>query len=162
MPKLVVQGIPPYDGEYEVSPTGLTNRDLHTIKQISGVRAGELEEAFEAGDNDLVVAMTVITLRRNGFPNVTADAIWDAEAGQIQLADSEQDKAQEDAGRPLATRTSGGNENAPDGSNSASENSPRSGANGNPAGENSPPTPLLTGDRGSVTSADFAPKTSPV
>lgn len=65
MPKLKITGVPPYDGEYEF-PESLNNDDYHLIKEISRVRAGELEEALKAGDIDVLVALVVIALQRQG------------------------------------------------------------------------------------------------
>ena len=50
---------------FEISPP-FTNRELHLIKQIAGVRAGELFDAMEVGDNDLVVALAHIAVKRAG------------------------------------------------------------------------------------------------
>jgi hypothetical protein len=96
VPKIIIERVPPYDGEYEFDDSSFTNRELHTIKQISGVRPGEFLEAGAALDNDLVVALTIIALRRAGH-TVNEDAIWDAEVGRITFADS---AAAGDAGPP--------------------------------------------------------------
>lgn len=82
MDKIKIAGIDAYDGEYDIDVSVLTNRDLHTIKRISGVRAGELQDAMEAADADLIVAFTVIALQRHGKP-VIEDILWDAPAGKI-------------------------------------------------------------------------------
>ncbi len=71
-----------YDGEWEIDVSYFTNRELHLIKRLTGVRAAELEAAFAAGDNDLVVAMAAIALQRNGKP-LHEDVLWDARAGTI-------------------------------------------------------------------------------
>lgn len=89
MPKILIEGAPPYDGEYELD-LNFTNRDLHTVKQISGVRAGELDEAIRVGDLDVVVALAVNALRRAGH-QVNIDILWDAEAGKITLIEDEAD-----------------------------------------------------------------------
>jgi hypothetical protein len=78
-----IEGVPPYDGEYEID-MNFTNRDLHTIKQVAGVRAGDLNDALEHRDLDLVVALAVNALRRVGKP-VDMDTLWDAQAGLITL-----------------------------------------------------------------------------
>jgi hypothetical protein len=80
-----------YDGEYDFDGTYFTNKELHTIKRMSGIRAGEIPAALEAGDNDLVVALTVIALERNG-KTVHEDALWNAKVGCIEaiLGDGEQ------------------------------------------------------------------------
>lgn len=76
--------MPPYDGEYPFDIEGFTNRELHRIKQLTGLRVGELQEAFEAGDNDVIVALAVIVLERSGR-KVEDQVIWNAEAGTIRL-----------------------------------------------------------------------------
>lgn len=89
MPQIKIEGVPPYDGEYELD-MNFTNRDLHTIKQVAGVRAGDLNDALEHKDLDLVVALAVNALRRAGKP-VDMDVLWDSEAGKIMLVADEVD-----------------------------------------------------------------------
>lgn len=89
MPQIKIEGVPPYDGEYELD-MNFTNRDLHTIKQVAGVRAGDLNDALEHKDLDLVVALAVNALRRAGKP-VDMDVLWDSEAGKIMLVADEAD-----------------------------------------------------------------------
>lgn len=84
MDKMRITGIPPYDGEYDFDGSYFTNRELHTIKRISGVRGGEIDQALDAGDSDVIVAMAVITLERAG-KNPDENTIWDAKAGGISL-----------------------------------------------------------------------------
>lgn len=105
--RLVITGIPPFDGEHDfdlVDMLGsLTNRELHRIKVISGVRAGELFESLKAGDSDLVVAFACILLGRKG-KRVDEDALWDAPAGSgITLEIGDRD--QEDEGPPVVAAT---------------------------------------------------------
>ena len=88
MAHFLIEGLPPYDGTYEIEFDTFTNRELHTIKTLAGVRAGELEEAADAGDTDLVVAFAVIALQRAGL-KVDPEAIWNADVGQITLVDEE-------------------------------------------------------------------------
>lgn len=70
--------------DYNVAPP-FTNRELHIIKQVSGVRAGELFDAMEAGDMDLLVALAHIGVRRSGAGSPTLDDLWDMEAGAITI-----------------------------------------------------------------------------
>lgn len=89
MDKLIVKGLPPLDGEYPCDvvgmmivghPEALTNREAHRVKQMTGLRAGELLDAFEAGDNDITVAFAAVVLGRNRrtFDDGT---LWDAPVG---------------------------------------------------------------------------------
>ena len=82
-PRITIEGVPPYDGEYEVDQN-FTNREFHTIKQVAGIRAGDLQEAMEHKDTDLIVALAVNCLRRAGLV-VNIEALWEAETGKIML-----------------------------------------------------------------------------
>lgn len=84
MAKIIITGIAGYNGEYDIDLAYLTNKDLHTIKRIAGVRAGEIQAALNAEDNDLAVAFTVIALERNGKA-VHEDVLWNAQLGCINL-----------------------------------------------------------------------------
>lgn len=86
MAKVIIEGSgnPLLDGEYPIDETPLTNREWHTIKQVSGVRPREFEDAIEQADNDLVVALAAIAVRRAG-KNIPVDMLWDMEGGLIRL-----------------------------------------------------------------------------
>lgn len=91
MDRIKIEGIHrDYDGEWDLDVTYFTNRELSIVKRLAGVRAGELDEAFGAGDSDLIVAMAVIALKRAG-KTVVEDAIWDAPSGQITFVAGEVD-----------------------------------------------------------------------
>lgn len=101
-----IEGVPPYDGDHEIDfdTRGFTNRELHTIKRLSGVRANELAASFAAGDNDLNVAMVVIALERNGHrvgPQ-GEQLLWDASVDAISIVtgDEEEAEAEDDVGPP--------------------------------------------------------------
>ena len=92
-----IENLHPYNGDHPLDiEQGFTNRELHTIKEVSGVRANELEESLTAGDNDILVALVAIALKRQGLI-VNMDAIWDAPAGAITV---EADAEDGDAGPP--------------------------------------------------------------
>lgn len=89
MDKLIVEGIPALNGVYEFditellalgAPGALTNREGHRIKMMSGVRVGELMDALEAGDNDVVIALAAIVMTRKG-KRVDEELLWDAPIG---------------------------------------------------------------------------------
>jgi hypothetical protein len=84
MAKLTITGVIGFDGEYEADFSYFTNRGLHQIKKETDLRAGEFQEAFEAGDNDIATAFAVIMLKRQGYDN--AGALWDAPAGTFEFA----------------------------------------------------------------------------
>lgn len=69
-------------GEYDVTPP-FTNREMHLIKQIAGVRAAEFEEAVEKGDTDILVALAHIAVLRVKQQRPTLDELWDMPAGDI-------------------------------------------------------------------------------
>lgn len=79
-----------FDEELYLDAGSFTNRELHLIKKETGVRAGELEEAFQAGDSDLLVALAYIALQRAGR-DVPIDVLWELEAGAIDPDLSEEE-----------------------------------------------------------------------
>lgn len=95
--KVKIQGVPGLDGEYDLDLT-FTHRDYRTIKQLSGVRALEVEDALKAGDMDVILAVAEIALQRAGVPH-HVDQLWDAEGGSMQLIQEEIEEA--DASPPL-------------------------------------------------------------
>lgn len=76
---LTVQGL-----ELPIAPP-FTNRELHLVKQIAGVRAGELGDALEHRDNDVIVALAHIALRRAGRTRPTLEELWEMPAGEIDV-----------------------------------------------------------------------------
>lgn len=84
MIELIIEGVPPYDGRYETPDFAFTNRELHRIKQISEVRAGELLEALEANDRAAFVGLATVVLERGGIV-VDPNRLWDTESGAIRL-----------------------------------------------------------------------------
>jgi hypothetical protein len=62
-----------------------TNRELHILKQVAGVRAGELFDALSVGDNDVIVALAHIAVLRSPQNRPTLDELWDLPAGEIAI-----------------------------------------------------------------------------
>lgn len=112
MPKLIVTETPGLDGEYEAEFDigALTNRELRTIKKISGVTAGKLGEALRDGDNDLLIAYAVVFLGRAGKDEDMAEALlWDAPVGALQFDMTDTDEVpDEDDVRPPVSQTANG------------------------------------------------------
>ena len=152
MPLLKIEGVSPLvDGSYEFDIGTFTNREMHVIKEISGVRGGEIGEALAAGDNDIVVALTAIVLKRNG-KTVPVDVLWDAELGKITLdaADEEEDEDRP----PVPSPTPSGVERKPDEPGSPSVSSPSSGTDSGGSGGHLVNLQSPTGGPGSETAAE--------
>jgi hypothetical protein len=83
--KLIIEGIEGYNGDYPLDLSYFTMRELATLKRLSGVRAGEIDEAFAAGDTDAIVAIAVIMLQRATGNTIDEERLWDARAGAIRF-----------------------------------------------------------------------------
>ena len=75
--------------QYDITPP-FTNRELHLIKQVSGVRSGELFDALESGDSDVLVALAHIGVKRKGTQRPSLDELWDLEAGTIEFVEPDE------------------------------------------------------------------------
>jgi hypothetical protein len=107
--RFVVTGIREFDGEYPIDIGSFTMRELQIIKRMSGVRAGELPEAFDAGDSDLIFAICVIAVRRNGRNWEAFEKIaWDVDFDAITfIADDAEEVADEAAPLTIASENDG-------------------------------------------------------
>lgn len=159
MPPIIrISGIAGYDGEYplDLEERFLTNHELHELKKETGVRGGELQEAMEAGDNDVLVMLAVFAVRRGG-KTIHPDVFWNAEAGSIDFDPGKDDEEGEESlpppSEPNEPSTSGGK---PGSSGATSEEPPE---NTVEEPEPSPVTPLRTGPPPSDTGADSDPET---
>jgi hypothetical protein len=134
------------DGVYELEPSSITNREYHEIKLLTGLRYGELLDAFLAKDPALWVSYALLALRR-ADKDVNVDELWDAPHGSIALvfAGDEEDA---DAGPP-ASELPESSADSPEGSGATSSSS-----SGSPESD-----PSRTGQQGSDTSATSGPQT---
>src|SRR6266498_3746141 len=124
---------PALDGDYPLDGNSFTNRELRTIKQMSGVRAGELMGAFKAGDNDLLVAFATIALQR-AKKLFDEEALWEADGGAITF----EERAEGDESPPdQSTSEKSGDESVPSGEGSSNGGEP-SPATSSPSGSGSP------------------------
>ena len=88
--KLIVSGVnDQIDGEHPCDilgmltighPESLTNRELHRIKVMTGILAGDLFEAINSGDMDATVGFAAVILTRNN-KTYQDDWLWDAPMG---------------------------------------------------------------------------------
>lgn len=154
--KVKIKGGTPFDGEYEIPTSGFTGRETHYIKRVSGLRPAEYDEAMAKLDPDMMLAFASIALQRMG--RQVDMELWDVDLEHC--FEVVPDVEEEDADRPPAIATPGGVRSEPGAVPNGTDNATSSGENGNETGETRPPTPLLTGDLGSVTSSDSAHATS--
>jgi hypothetical protein len=104
--KLIVRGIPAINGEYpcnvvgmmlENTPHTMTNREGHRVKVMTGVRTGELWDAMQSGDNDVLVALAAVILTRAG-KRFSEEVLWDSPMGSaLEFDIADRDEAEEDA-----------------------------------------------------------------
>ena len=67
MAKMVIQGIRPWDGEYELDEDRAFNtREWSWIKKTSGYMPLTISDGFGGGDPSLFVALAVIAMCRTG------------------------------------------------------------------------------------------------
>lgn len=74
-------------------PDGVTHREAARIKSSTGLRLGEIGDALERGDPDVVLAFALIAAARVG-DIIDEDSLWDLELGSIRL-DSDEDDAED-------------------------------------------------------------------
>lgn len=101
---IVIAGVPGLDGEYELDTDNrpFNGNELHEIKRISGVRAGELGEALAAVDYDVIMAFAAIALNRAGKSFSMLD-LMDAPIGRVVFkpgTDPEEDEEQDGQSPP--------------------------------------------------------------
>ncbi len=82
-PRVVIDG-----NEYPI-PQSFTFKEMSLIKRLSGVRAGELQQAMDAGDTDLMAAIAIIAMRRSGA-EVDEAKFFDADIGSVTVTGPEE------------------------------------------------------------------------
>jgi hypothetical protein len=158
--KLVVEGVLGLDGEYDADISYFTNRELHKVKVLTGLRAGEFEEAFKVGDNDVIVAIATVILERNG-KGEAAELLWDAPAGVVTLDLGDEEEAPEvDVRPPDSSPTTSGPESSSVGKPSESEQRKLTGGSLSNGGGHPENVPSPTGSPPSDTGVVSDPVTS--
>ena len=109
MAKVTISGVGPlYDGEYDLGfLDSLNGNELHLIKQVAGVRLGEIDEALRAADYDVYVSVAACALWRNGKVTkqtvlAVVDLMMAAEAGVCQFDWTDVDEDEGDDASPPA------------------------------------------------------------
>lgn len=114
---LVIDGCPPWDGKYDLPDFTFTNRELHRIKTISGIRGGELLDALVSEDASVFVALATVAVERTGI-GVDPEDFWNASrtAIRLELGDDDSPPAQSPSGdETLESTVSSGAGSANDG-----------------------------------------------
>lgn len=65
-------------------PENFTYREMGRIKTLTGIRAGEIEDALLAGDTDVIVAISQIAAERAG-DSAPMEALENLEFGAIRV-----------------------------------------------------------------------------
>lgn len=101
--KVTITGAPPFDGAYDMDMgLPLNGRELHVIKELAGVRLGEIDDALEASDYDVLIAFAAIALTRAGKVKktdtlkVAREVLLEAAAGEIMIEADEEQEADAD------------------------------------------------------------------
>jgi len=79
----IIIGWPEGERRYPL-PSSYTYREMGRIKTITGLRAGEIEQALIAGDAEIIVAIAVVAAERAG-DSIDISKIEDLEFGAISV-----------------------------------------------------------------------------
>jgi hypothetical protein len=149
-PIIRITGISGFNGDYplDLEEEFLGNDELHELKKETGIRGGEITEALDAGDNDLLVMLAVFAVRRSG-KTISPSVVWKAKVGGIEFIVDEEEEGEESLPPP----------SEPDEPKNGLETAESSGATSELPADPSPVTQLRTGIPSSDTSADSDPET---
>jgi len=91
-------------------PTSYTYREMGTIKRITGLRAGEIEDALMAVDTEVIVCIALIAAERAG-EQVDIDRLEDLDFGAIRV--EVEDEGPTNAAPTDADESAGGDQETP-------------------------------------------------
>lgn len=77
-------------GTFEV-PEEFTLREMKTIKNVSGLLPGQIEEALDQGDTGIVTALVVVAANRSGR-KLTEDMVLDWTLSDLEFLPDEDDE----------------------------------------------------------------------
>jgi hypothetical protein len=142
---IVVTGVQPYDGRYELELTELTTREWGWIKRLAGYLPITLEDD-SFGDPELACVLAAIMMRRAGrietreVPEVferLADAPFGA-AITVEAGEPEAGEGETDAGPPASSSNGSSATSGPSSATSSETWEPTPPATGTPASATSP------------------------
>jgi hypothetical protein len=90
-------------------------KEWHLMKEIAGIRSGELLAALTAGDVDVLVAFAHIAIRRAGATRPTLDELWELNPNSdLEMVGGEDEPVEESdptpAGEPAGVNGNGSSE----------------------------------------------------
>jgi len=130
MDYVVITGVKPYDGRYELDleGAGFTTREWGWIKRLSGYLPLTITDGLAGGDAELFSVFATIALRRAGkieakdVPDVW-ERIADADFDSSITLDTDRTVEEDDASSPPPPSSSGNNSSSGAGSTTSSETS---------------------------------------
>lgn len=133
MPNLTIVGVAhDVDGTYPLDLTDqFTYGETRTIKQISGARVLELNEAMTAGDSDVILALAKIALDRAG-KDVPVDILLRAKIDSITLEPTAEEQAAEEEADALPPSNALSNDSETNSESATSGSSTTNGSEGLP------------------------------
>lgn len=109
MSKIIIRGVKPFDGEYDLQEERPFNtHEWRIIKQVSGYMPLTIRDGWQGGDPDLIVALAVVAMCRDGkikrerslaVAEQLGEAPFDGAAIILDLG-AEEPEAEDDAGPP--------------------------------------------------------------
>lgn len=155
MDKLIIAEVrAEIDGEYDLDLQGFTHYELHAIKKATELTAGDLSDAYERMDQDIIIAMALVVLMREGkitgkpWLSPELKMLWSAPIGTIYLQSADEEA---DADPPAEAPDEPASESA---SRSESSGADTSDSSEHPENGLSP-----TGDPTSLITSTYAPET---
>ena len=85
MATIIIDKVPPYDGEHGLDLTYFTNGELARIYDITGLRPVHLTDALIKEDPKLRVAFAVVALEREGVRVEWLEPFWHARPQQLLI-----------------------------------------------------------------------------
>ena len=103
--RIKIEGVEGFEGEYDFALGAFTTGDLRLIKRVAGVRVNELDEAFKAGDIEVVIAVAIIALKHAGHPfwERFEEAIEDVTLETLSLTVIAGDEGDDEKDPPIQT-----------------------------------------------------------
>jgi hypothetical protein len=122
--KFKIEGVEPYDGEYELDLQHLTNRDFYTIRQLADLTAPEVFVAFARGDLGLGIALAIIAVERKLGHTVDREKFWDGEVGTVSVVPVKEAKPDPPASAPPSVSDDSSGENEKPGTSGSGSSEP--------------------------------------